>query len=116
VLLRLAYLAVTHAFAAVRLLPLSDREKDAEILVLRHQIAVLERQLGGRKVRFSPEDRAFLAALLAPLPGSFYVGCGCLYVRTRCCDGTAISCDSATRAPVGRGGPDSRPQSARFGS
>jgi hypothetical protein len=53
-LLRLAYLAVTHAFAAVRLLPMSDREKDVEILVLRHQVAVLDRQLGGRKVTFTP--------------------------------------------------------------
>jgi hypothetical protein len=35
VLLRLAYLAVSHAFYVVRLLPMSDREKDAEILVLR---------------------------------------------------------------------------------
>jgi putative transposase len=51
----------------VRLLPASDRDKDAEILVLRHQIAVLERQLGGKKVRFTPPDRALLAALLHPL-------------------------------------------------
>ncbi|MGW0633834.1 hypothetical protein ACWD27_47735, partial [Streptomyces sp. NPDC002758] len=28
-------MAVTNAFAAVRLLPMSDRDKDAEILVLR---------------------------------------------------------------------------------
>jgi hypothetical protein len=46
-LLRFAYLAVTHAFAAVRLLPMNDREKDAEILVSRHQIAVLERSSVG---------------------------------------------------------------------
>jgi transposase InsO family protein len=71
VLLRLAYLAVSHAFAALRLLPMSDREKDTEILVLRHQTAVLERQLGGVKVTFTPEDRALLAALLVPLPREF---------------------------------------------
>lgn len=41
-LLRLAYLALTNAFAASRLLPMSDREKDMEILLLRHQIAVLK--------------------------------------------------------------------------
>jgi hypothetical protein len=45
VLLRLAYLTAANTFALVRLLPASDRDKDAEILVLRHQIAVLERQL-----------------------------------------------------------------------
>jgi putative transposase len=68
VLLCLAYLTVTNAFAALRLLPVGDRDKDVEILALRHQITVLERQLGVDRVRFAPEDRAFLAALLAPLP------------------------------------------------
>ncbi|GGN90584.1 hypothetical protein GCM10011579_086590 [Streptomyces albiflavescens] len=67
-LLRLAYLTVTHAFAVLRLLPMSDRDTDTEILALRHQITVLERQLGGQKIRFSPSDRAFLAALLHRLP------------------------------------------------
>ncbi|MBG0824933.1 transposase [Planomonospora sp. ID91781] len=68
-LLRLAYLAVTNTFAALRLLPMSDRDKDVEILALRHHITVLERQLGvGTRVRFAPEDRAFLAALLTSLP------------------------------------------------
>jgi putative transposase len=64
VLLRLAYLTVTNLFAALRLLPLSDRDKDSEILVLRHQIAVLERQLDGRRARFTWADRALVAALL----------------------------------------------------
>jgi hypothetical protein len=50
VLLRLVYLTVTNTFAVLRLLPMSDRDKDTEILVLRHQIAVLERQLGKEKV------------------------------------------------------------------
>jgi putative transposase len=68
VLLRLAYLGVTNAFAVLRLLPMSNRDKDVEILALRHQIAVLERHLGKEKVRFDPSDRAFLAALLHGLP------------------------------------------------
>jgi transposase len=68
VLLRLAYLGVANALAMLRLLPMSDRAKDAEILALRHQIVVLERQLRGEKVRFAPADRAFLAALLHRLP------------------------------------------------
>ncbi|WP_217133462.1 integrase core domain-containing protein [Streptomyces sp. AC558_RSS880] len=67
-LLRLAYLTMTQAFAMVRLLPMSDRDKDAEILALRHQITVLQRQLGKGRVRFTPGDRAFLAALLHRLP------------------------------------------------
>jgi hypothetical protein len=68
VLLRLAYLGVTNTLAMLRLLPMSDRAKDAEILALRHQITVLERQLQGAKVRVTPADRAFLAALLHQLP------------------------------------------------
>jgi putative transposase len=68
VLLRLAYLTVTNTFAVLRLLPMSDRDKDTEILALRHQLAVLQRQLGNKSVRFAPADRAFLAALLHRLP------------------------------------------------
>lgn len=68
VLMRLAYLAVTNAFAALRLLPMSDCDKDVEILVLRHQLTILQRQLGRSRLVFTGADRAFLAALLAPLP------------------------------------------------
>jgi hypothetical protein len=68
VLLRLAYMTVTNTFAVQRLLPMSGRDKDAEILALRHQIAVLERHLGKQTARFTPGDRAFLAALLHRLP------------------------------------------------
>jgi transposase InsO family protein len=67
-LLRLAYLGFTNAFALLRLLPGGDRDKDTEILVLRHQLEVLRRQLGGQRVRFEPADRAWLAALLGVLP------------------------------------------------
>ena len=67
-LLQLAYLGITNAFALLRLLPGSDRDRDAEILALRHQLAVLHRQLGGQRVRFEPADRAWLAALLSGVP------------------------------------------------
>lgn len=65
-LLRLSYLALTNVFAFVRLLPVSDVDKDVEILALRHQLAVLQRQVD--KPRLAPPDRAFLAALLHRLP------------------------------------------------
>jgi putative transposase len=68
VLLRLAYLGVTNVFALLRLLPISSRDKDAEILALRHQLLVLQRQLGPDRVRFTTGDRALLAALLHRLP------------------------------------------------
>jgi len=47
---------------------MSGREKDAEILALRHQVRILQRQLGGQRVRFEPADRALLAALIGTLP------------------------------------------------
>ena len=65
-LLRLAYLAVTNTFALVRLLPMSDRDKDIEILALRHQLLVLQRQVG--KPAFTGTDRVVLASLLHSLP------------------------------------------------
>jgi len=68
VLLRLAYLGVANVFALLRLLPMSSRDKDAEILALRHQLSVLQRQLGPDRVRFTPGDRALLAALLHRIP------------------------------------------------
>ncbi|MGH3533850.1 MAG: hypothetical protein ACRDQG_03940 [Pseudonocardiaceae bacterium] len=37
-LLRLTYLGVTNVFAMLRLLAMSERDKDLEILVLRHQV------------------------------------------------------------------------------
>lgn len=67
-LLRLAYLTLTNTPAVLRLLPLSGRDKDVEILALRHQLAVLQRHLGNERARFTPAGRAFLAALLHRLP------------------------------------------------
>ncbi len=53
----------------LRLQPMTDRAKDAEILALRHQLTVLQRQLHGQQIRSTPADRAFLAARLRVLPG-----------------------------------------------
>jgi hypothetical protein len=65
---------VVNVFAVLRLLPGSDRDKDAEILALRRQLAVVvQRQLGGQRIQFQPADRALLAALLQHL---LHPGCG----------------------------------------
>jgi transposase InsO family protein len=66
VLLRLPYLALTSVFAFIRLLPMSDVDKNVEILALRHQLAILQRQID--RPRLTQPDRAFLAALLHRLP------------------------------------------------
>ena len=88
-LLRLAYLGITNAFALLRLLPRGDRDKDIEILSLRHQLPMLQRQLDGQQVRFEPADRAWLAALLHPLPRPSCGACGCWSGPTRSSSGTA---------------------------
>jgi putative transposase len=82
VLLRLAYLGVTNALALLRLMPMSDRDKDTEILVLRHEIAILQRQLGAQRPRFDPGDRVLLAARQHRLPKCS--GLGVRAGRVRC--------------------------------
>jgi hypothetical protein len=51
------YLSVRNLFALVMLLGCSDRSKDVEILVLRHELALLRRRSGlrGFKTRFGPK-------------------------------------------------------------
>jgi len=66
VLFRPVYLAVSRAFAWLALLARSDAPKDLEILVLRHEIAVLRRQVASPKPDWA--DRGVLAALARLLP------------------------------------------------
>ncbi|MGI5175099.1 hypothetical protein ACQEVZ_02020 [Dactylosporangium sp. CA-152071] len=47
-LLRPPYLALTNVFASIRLLPMSDADDNVEILALRHQLAILQRQFDRR--------------------------------------------------------------------
>ena len=64
--LRFAYLAVLRLLGWVALLARSDLAKDTEILVLRHQIAVLQRHV--KAPRPSWADRAIISALAQLLP------------------------------------------------
>jgi hypothetical protein len=66
--MRFAYLAVLCMFGWLALLARSGRAKDAEILILRHQVAVLQRQV--RAPRLSWADRAVMAALARLVPRS----------------------------------------------
>ena len=56
---RLLYLIFMRLCGWLTLLPRPDNDKNTEIMVLRHQIAVLQRQV--RSPRLSWADRAVLA-------------------------------------------------------
>jgi putative transposase len=65
VTLRLVYLIFLRLISWAALLTRSDASKDAEILVLRHQLAVLRRQVA--RPRPSWADRAIISALARTL-------------------------------------------------
>jgi putative transposase len=66
--LRLACRTVLRVFGWLALLARSGRAEDAEIPIVRRQVAVLRRQAGAPGL--SRADRAVLAALARLLPGS----------------------------------------------
>lgn len=71
ILFCLVYLAASRVFAWLALLIRSDASKDLEILVLRHELGVLRRQVA----RPMPDwaDRGVLAALARLLPDSCWL-------------------------------------------
>ena len=62
----LVYLTLCRLFALVVLLCRSERSKELEILVLRHELAILRRQ--ARQPQHRVVDRILLAALSRSLP------------------------------------------------
>ena len=65
--LRFVFLLITRAAAWLRLSRREEAWKTAEILMLRHQLAVLQRRQPGRP-KLNWADRALLATLLGAIP------------------------------------------------
>ena len=65
--LRFVFLLITRAAAWLRVSRREDAWKTAEILILRHQLVVLQRQPAGRP-KLAWADRALLAALVGVIP------------------------------------------------
>jgi hypothetical protein len=68
----LVYLGLCRLLQSVVLLCRSERSKELEILLLRHELAILRRQ--PRRAPVRPVDRALLAALSRALPRSAWSG------------------------------------------
>jgi len=68
VLPKLTYLMLCRSIQLLVLLARGDAAKDLEILVRRHQLTVLRRQVSRPKLE--PADRALLSALSRALPRS----------------------------------------------
>ena len=66
VLLKIVYVLVRRLLSLAVLVFRGDRAKDAELLALRHENAVLCRNVG--RVRYEPVDRMWFAALARLIP------------------------------------------------
>ena len=62
------YLVARGLLGCLMVLARREVSKDAELLVLRHENAVLRRQAG--RVRYQPADRLWLAALSRLIPAA----------------------------------------------
>jgi putative transposase len=72
VLLKIVYLLTCRIPGVAVLVFRSDRATAAELLVLRHENAVLRRHIG--RVRYEPADRVWFAALARLLPRGRWTG------------------------------------------
>src|SRR6266705_2213784 len=94
--LRFVFLLITQVAAWLRLSRREEAWKTAEILIRRHQLAVLQRRQP-RRPNVNWADRALFATLLGVIPKARRRGCGCWSPPIPFCAGTATSSGAAGR-------------------
>jgi hypothetical protein len=105
--LRLVFLLITRIAAWLRLSRREEAWKTAEILLLRHQLVLLQRRQP-RRPKLNWADRALLATLLSVVPKTRRHGLRLLVTRKRSCAGTVTS-----SAGIGPSGPCAARPAAR---
>jgi putative transposase len=109
--LRFVFLLISRVASWLRLSRREEPWQTAEILILRHQLAVLQRR-PPRRPDVTWADRALLAALLSVIAKARRQDCGSWSLRTRSCAGTVTSSTAAgppgprAARPAGRDPPE----------
>jgi hypothetical protein len=111
VIFSVLYLAVRCLLGCLMVLTGHQASKDSELLVLRHENAVLRRQIS--RVRYQPGDRLWFAALSALIPRRRWDEVFAV-TRRRCSPGTGgwSHVNGTTRAAGVPGGRPRRPRPA----
>src|ERR1039457_6614530 len=113
--LKLIFLVVSRVMSLLRLSRRESWWKDAEILMLRHQLAVAERERPKARARLTWPDRAWLALLAGTVPAVRLAG-----MRLLVTPGTILAWHRVIAGRLwGRlsstAGPGGRPRTARCG-
>jgi hypothetical protein len=112
VILSVVYLVVRWLLGCQMVLARRAASKDAEILVLRHENAILRRQIS--RARYQPTDRLWLAALSRLIPRRRW-GEVFAVTRRRCLPGTGAWSPANGTTPAGAV-PADRPRQPRSAS
>ncbi len=113
-LMRLAYLTVSNVFAVLRLLPVSDREKDAEILACATSSACSSGSSVTSGCASARPIEHCLPRCCTRCPDRRYGDYGFWYARTPSYGGTATCSPVDTPHGHGPNTEDGHPSSGRF--